>query len=59
MPVLRRHFLAAAVIILSTGFLPSSVSRAQDAAVVLTGGELQRVVPSGFYFSMLLRIGLV
>ncbi len=50
MPVLRRHFLAVAIIILGTGFLPSSISRAQDAAVVLTGGELQRVVPSGFYF---------
>lgn len=45
----RRHFVVALAALLFTCFLPAPVT-AQDAVTVLTGAELTRVVPTGYYF---------
>lgn len=45
----KKHSIQVATLLLVAGSLPSLVS-AQDRAVILTGSELSRVVPPGFYF---------
>jgi hypothetical protein len=49
MKLLRRYLLTALAVLALSGSLPLLVA-AQDSAVVLTGAELTRVVPTGFYF---------
>lgn len=45
----KRHSIQLATLLLIAGSLPCLVA-AQDRAVILTGSELSRVVPPGFYF---------
>lgn len=45
----RRHSIAGLVLLLVAGSLPAMVA-AQDSATILTGTELTRIVPPGFYF---------
>jgi hypothetical protein len=47
MTSIRRYLIPGAILIL---FASSLAATAQDNAVVLTGTELTRVVPPGFYF---------
>jgi hypothetical protein len=49
MKVLRRYSLATLAVVVALSSLPLHVA-AQDRPIVLTGAELTRVVPPGFYF---------
>src|SRR5437868_12503310 len=45
----KRHLIRGSLLLSVTFFLPTFVI-AQDGATVLTGAELTRIVPPGFYF---------
>ena len=46
----KKLSLVALVLLVVTLFLPAELNAQQDSVVVLTGAELTRVVPPGFYF---------
>jgi hypothetical protein len=46
----KKHSVVALILSVVTLFLPVALNAQQDSVVVLTGAELTRIVPPGFYF---------